>query len=94
MSLNKLSLAENNLIIPGQGVWLVTYRLETGKSITFFYSVWTSGKKTWMKHRDTSYLYSSVSLILSSLNVCQVEPLPSSKQTQAHYFLLTHWLDP
>ncbi len=38
MSLTKLSLARNNKIIPGQGEWLVTSRLGTGKSLTFFYS--------------------------------------------------------
>jgi hypothetical protein len=37
MSLIKLSEAGKNLIIPGQGeLWLVTPRLGTGKSITFF----------------------------------------------------------
>jgi hypothetical protein len=36
MSLTKLSLAENNLIIRSRGVWLVTSRLATGKSLTFF----------------------------------------------------------
>jgi hypothetical protein len=41
LSLTKLFVAENNLIIPGQGeVWLVTSGLGTGKSLTFFYSVW------------------------------------------------------
>jgi hypothetical protein len=36
MSLTKLSLAGNNLMIPGKRVWLVTSRLGTGKSVTFF----------------------------------------------------------
>jgi hypothetical protein len=37
MLLPKLSLAGNNLIIPGQGeFWLVTSRQGTGKKITFF----------------------------------------------------------
>ncbi len=40
MSLTKLSLAGNNLIIPAASrpgrVWLVTSRLGTGKTITFF----------------------------------------------------------
>jgi hypothetical protein len=40
MSLTKLSLAENNQIIPAQWrVWLATSRLGTGKWLTFFYSV-------------------------------------------------------
>jgi hypothetical protein len=40
MSLTKLSLAGNNLIFPArERVWLVTPRLGTGKSLTFFYSV-------------------------------------------------------
>ena len=40
MSLTKLSLAGNNKIILAQGeVWLVTSRLGTGISLTFFYSV-------------------------------------------------------
>jgi hypothetical protein len=41
LSLTKLFVAENNLIIPGQGeVCLVTSELGTGKLLTFFYSVW------------------------------------------------------
>jgi hypothetical protein len=37
ISLTNLSLARNNLIIPGQGeVGIVTSRLGTGKSLTFF----------------------------------------------------------
>jgi hypothetical protein len=41
MSLTKLSLAGNNLIISCQEgrVWLMTSRLETGKLLTYFYSV-------------------------------------------------------
>jgi hypothetical protein len=48
MSLKKLSLARNDLIIPGQELfnhswpgrhYLVTSQLETGKTLTFFYSV-------------------------------------------------------
>jgi hypothetical protein len=40
MSLTKLSQDKKNLIIPCQGeVGLVTSRLGTGKSLTFFYSV-------------------------------------------------------
>ncbi len=41
MSLNKLSLAGNNLIIPRR-VCLVTSRLGTGKSLIFFYSAVTT----------------------------------------------------
>jgi hypothetical protein len=36
MSLTKLSLAGKNFIISGQGDWLVTSRLGTGKSLIFF----------------------------------------------------------
>jgi hypothetical protein len=40
MSLIKLSLAGNNLIIPGQGEFgIASSRLRTGKTIIFFYSV-------------------------------------------------------
>jgi hypothetical protein len=36
MSLTKLSLAVNNLIIPARDIWLVTSRLVTGKLLTFY----------------------------------------------------------
>jgi hypothetical protein len=36
ISLTKLFLDGNNLIVPGHRVWLMTSQLATGKSLTFF----------------------------------------------------------
>jgi hypothetical protein len=62
MSLTKLSLGGNNLIIPVKGefdCFPVTSRMGTGKSITFFYSVNCSGQPARTVFHPSSSQFSS-----------------------------------